>query len=295
MIKYILTLLILSSCIVANAQDKVYFEQLPVPSGVAPSQDPSIPKIAWNRWTTKNFTIHTIDFDQGEFLFQNIEQIKTWCLTRWGLPDIQFSTECRIFCAPTKEMMKKLFNIESSFGEARVDSDGKLIISYLWLVLDGRPSETIPPALTVVSLKEFNFKYRLNMGWWIYRGIATLNATIPQIKNYIAQGAKIDNMTASKIMVTTEADWKKLSVDQKRIFDAKAALLCLLIRKEHGQRKLLLFLKNSNYNDDVKQYLGFTDLAAFDGAYNRFIANLFNDIRQNKTPDEYLLIEPLTK
>jgi len=275
-------------------QQKVFFEQLPVPSGVQPSVDPSIPKIAWNRWTTKNFTIHSIDFDQGEYLFHNIEQIKAWCLKRWGLPDIQFGSECRIFCAPNVEMMQKLFNINGSYGEVR-EVDGKITISYLWLILDGRPAEVVPSALTMICLKEFNSQFNLNLGWWLYRGMSVLNGNVSQIKRNVALAGAPKTLawkpSVHDFFAITEAEWKKLTPENKQIFDAKAAVLCLFIRKEYGQKKFHYFLKYDNYEHDISDYMGFNKLPEFDGALTRFTGFLAEDVKRNTTPESYLQIE----
>lgn len=278
----------------ALGQQKVFFEQLPVPSGVQPSIDPSIPKISWNRWTTKNFVIHSIDFDQGEYLFNNIEHMKDWCFSRWGLPDIHFGAECRIFCAPNVETMKKLFNLERSVGEVRIDKDGKLVISYLWLVLDGRPTEVIPPALTMVCLKEFNNQRYLNLGWWIYRGMSVLNESTNQIKiNVMLAGRTKSPFNIKTLFSTTEVEWKKFSQADKQLFDAKAAMMCLMIRKEYGQKHFLYFLKFDNYEKDIKDYMGFDGFEKLNETFSRFVFNLANDVERNTTPDSYLHIEAI--
>jgi hypothetical protein len=277
----------------AIGQEKVFFKTLPVPSGTTPSTDPSIPTIGWNRWTTKNFTINSIDIDQGEYLFNNIESMKTWCLERWGLPDIQFSAECRIFCAPNVDMMKKLFNLDRTCGGVK-QVDGKLVISYLWVVIDGKPTEVIPSPLTIICLKEFNYQNRLNIGWWLYKGMSVLNSSIPQIKNNVVLASQNKTPFSSKSFFSaTEDDMRKATLEQKQLFDAQAATMCLLIRKEYGQKKFLLFLRNSNSEHVVKEYLGFTNLETFDITFHRFKDNLANDISQNRTPDSYLQIEKL--
>ncbi|RDJ35234.1 MAG: hypothetical protein DWQ19_10495 [Crenarchaeota archaeon] len=286
----IILLLLAGNCF---AQKTVYFQTLPVPAGVQPSNDPSIPKIEWNRWTTKNFSIHSIDYDQGEFLFHNIEKMKSWCLTRWGLPDIQFSSECRIFCAPTKELMKKLFNLDNSYGEVKIQ-DGKIVISYLWLVLDSKPAEVIPPALTVICLKEFNQQYRLNIGWWTYRGVPILNETLPQIRNNLVR-VNTENFSASSFFSMTESKFRTLNAEQRRGFDAEAAMMCLFIRKEFGQTKFQYFLKYDNFEDNVKKHLGFQNIAEFEKTFARYAANLSRDIKENKCPDAYLQIEAIKK
>lgn len=271
------------------SQDQVYFQSLPVPSGVEMSNDPTIPNIAWNRWTTQNFTILSIDPAQGEYLKDNIEMMKSWTLTRWGLQDIKFSKECRIYCAPNKETMKKLFNIDSSFAEVKGD------ISYLWLVLDGKPSEIVPSGLTIISLNEYQKVSGRNYGWWVHRGIPNINLTLPQIRNNmisIEASLQKDNeiFFSKSIFTLTETEWKKLPENQKKLFDLESAAMCLLIRKEYGQNLFLQFLNSSYSENELSNILGFSGYNNFDITFKRYLVNLTGDIRANKTPDHYLQV-----
>ena len=273
----------------AYSQEQVYFQNLPVPTGVELSNDPMIPNIAWNRWTTQNFTILSIDPSQGEYLKDNVEFMKSWTLTRWGLQDIKFSRECRIFCAPNKEIMKKLFNIESSFAEVKNN------INYLWLILDGKPAEIVPSGLSIISLSEYEKVTNKNFGWWLHRGIPNINLTLSQIRNNMISIERViqnnQEMFFSKSIFTlTESDWKKLSENQKRLFDLESAAMCLLIRKEFGQNLFLEFM-NSRYSErELNSILGFSGYAQFDITFKRYLVNLTADIRSNKTPDHYLQV-----
>ena len=280
------------------APQTVYFETLPTPNGVQPSGDPSIPQIGWYRWTTKNFSIHSIDKTQGEYLFGNIEQMKSWCLTRWGLPDADFTAEARIFCATSTEEMKKLFNIDSSFAEVR-EEGGKIKISYLWLVNDVRPAEIVPPALTVICMKEFEKKNSQNIGWYAHRGMAVLNETLPQIRRNLggldAVLQKDSEIFFSKsLFQMTEADWKKQTPQMRQLYDNEAAVMCLLIRKEFGQKNFQSFLR-AGPNVSSDWVLGFKTNGELDATFKRYMFYLVQDIKQNKTPDTYLQIVPVTK
>jgi len=269
----------------ALSQDKVFFETLPAPVGVKKSNSPSV-DIAWYRWTTMNFSIHSLDKEQGKYLVANIEQMKDWCLERWGLTSSTFSAEARIFCVPDVDSMRKLFNLDHSMAEIREES-GKLKISYLWLLLDGNPAEVIPPALTIVALKEFEYKHDVKFGWWIYRGVPALNATIPQIKRnckYMEKKSKI--FLTKKLLALTEEEWKKSNQELKDLYDSEATILCLLIRKEFGQNKMHQMLNNPS----VVSVLGFDSFDSFDATFYRYSSNLIEDIKLNKTPDSYLQV-----
>ena len=280
-------------CNTCFSQDLVYFKSLPTPTGIEKSNDPSIPKIGWNRWTTTNFTILSIDLNQGDYLKNNIEQMKTWCMQRWGLQDMDYKTECRIFCVPNKETMQKLFNIETSRAETKNDIN-KNTVNYLWLVLDGRPAEVIPSGLTLVSLREYETATSRKIGWWAQRGMAALNISIGQIKTNITYSERFiennDKMFFSKSLFSiTEETWKKLSIGEQNLFDSEAAALCLMIRKEYGQSMFLSMLEYSN-EKSLKETLGFSNYTHFDITFKRFLVNICKDIREGRTPDNYLQI-----
>jgi hypothetical protein len=287
-----LFLSLLCLCNVSNA-DVVYFSRLPTPTGVEKSSDPSIPKIGWNRWTTANFTILSIDLNQGDYLSNNIEQMKSWCLERWGLQDVKYNTECRIYCVPDRETMQRLFNISEPRAEVKNDLN-KNTVNYLWLVLDGKPAEVIPAALTLVSLREYEAATKSKIGWWAHRGISDLNLSIPQIKNNIVFSEPFiendDKMFFTKSLVTvTEDTWRKLTPEQQKLYDSEAASLCLMIRKEYGQNIFLSSLGMSN-EKAVKEILGFSNFTSFDITFKRFLVNIVKDVKDGRTPDNYLQI-----
>ena len=272
----------------AFSQEQVQFETLPVPTGATPSTDPSIPKINWHRWTVKEFTIHAIDKDQGKFLYENVSKIKSWSLTRWGLEDFQYTKECRIFVASDVTTMKKLFNIDISLAEIRDEQ-----VSYIWLIMDRSPAEVIPPSLTIINLKELEKQNQVKIPWWCYRGSAVLNGTLPQIrKNIDFVGPYLKNdktMFFSKTLFTmTEDDWRKQTPEMRNLFDAESVILCLMVRKEYGQRIFLQFLNQDC--EKVLQELRFRNYNQVDSVLKRYMAAIVDDAANNKIPDAYLQI-----
>lgn len=275
------------------AQEIVYFQELPVPTGIKKSVDSSIPNIRWNRYKTQNFSILSIDINQGKFLETNIELMKTWSITRWGLPDNLYSIECRIFCVPDKETMLKLFNMDASFAEVLGG------INCIWLILDGKPAETIPSALTMVSLSELE-KDGYKFGWWLYRGLPNINLSLSQIKsNLIFIKPFIENdegmFFTKSIFLMTKEKWEKLPVEQKKLFDAESASLCLLIRKEFGEKLFLKFIITAYSESDLNECLGYDSYNQIDGAYKRFIINICEDIVTKTIPDSYLQINKVKR
>lgn len=277
-----------------KAQEQVFFETLPTPVNVEESDNNLIPRVAWYRWTTKNFTIHSIDKRQGEYLFRDIEKIKSWTLTRWGLPDINFTTEARIFCAPDKETMVKLFNLDYCAWEVLKDKNENKI-NYLWIILDGDPAEILPAGVTSIALKEIEVQYDLKFNWWVYRAIPALNNTLPQIKQKLISidpFLKKDSAIfySKSILETTEERWNKFSKEHKDLFDQEAMYFCLLARKEFGESIFHKTLYNASDKVAVN-ILGFSDFSDLDKRFYSYIIFLNEDIRNNKTPDSYLKVK----
>ena len=88
----LLVLLLLSSSNIA-------YSQIEYPQGQPTAADADLEGLRWNRYTTDNFVILSIDNNQGRWLYQNVEKIKQLSLTRWGFPQTseEFTQECRIF------------------------------------------------------------------------------------------------------------------------------------------------------------------------------------------------------
>lgn len=281
----------------ADAQEKITSHViLPHPAGSAPT-DPSIQNLVWNKWDTTNFTILSIDEAQGKYLFENIEQMKKWALTRWGLPDIKFSAQCKVLCVPNKDLMKKLFRLENSQGEIRRNQDGSLSLTVLWLVLDGKPAEVIPPSLTMVCLAELEQSQRMRVPFWAVRGMSALNGTLPQIRNDLsALGGhlgKDDRMYfGTKLFAMTEDEWKKSDGELRMLYDRQAAALCLLLRKEFGQNNFHKFMSTNSSEQDLNNVYGFRGYDEFNRTFERYMLNLSRDIQGSRTPDDYLQILP---
>lgn len=294
----LVTTIFLSLAMVSAAfgQSPVSHYQLPQPYNQEAPSDPELKNLVWNKWDTENFTILSLDAGQGKYLHDNIEQMKAWVLARWGLPDVKFSAECRVLCVPNQQLMKKLFRLDQSHGEVRRNKDGKIELSVLWLVLDKKPAEVIPPSLTLVCLAELESR-NLNVGYWAVRGMSVLNGTIPQIRSQLAPLNGVitsdDKMYFSqKLFTMTEEDWKKETVEKRHLFDQEAAALCLLLRKEFGQDNLLKYLSTGGGEQNFANVYGFQSFQVFDSTLKSYMTNLAQDVAQNRTPNSYLQISP---
>ena len=263
-----------------------------------PPTDPALKGKKWNRWETPNFTILSLDREQGGYLFENLENIKRWTLNRWGLPNIKFSAECRILCVPDQETMKKLFRISSSQVESR-EEDGRIKMHVIWLVFDQRPVECIPSAITMICLSELEQKYEFEFPFWVRRGMSILNLSTSQIEAAMREmRSRIqerDKLYFSESMLRmTKERFSKLEPELQLLYDAEAAILCLLVRKEFGQRNFLWLATVPSTEESVRQVLGFSSFKSLDETFKRYLYHLSEDVSLGETPGHYLDIEPVT-
>jgi hypothetical protein len=277
--------------------ERVRFEELPQPNDQKIFIDPEIEGLNWNRFATPSFSIMAIDSGQGRYLQSNIEKMKEWTLSRWGLQNIPFSAECRVLCVPTRDMMQKLFRLDRSYAEVRRNESGRITLSCLWLVLDGPPAEVIPSALTMICLAEHEQAKGVKFGFWAHRGIALLNGNLPRIRSNLAamnepiqQNHRLHFSAAFRV---TEDQYKKKPIEDQCLFDREAAMICLLLRKEFGQDNFLAFLSTEGTEGEKSFYriFGFSSYGEFDATLNRYMLHLSSDIREGQTPDAYLSIE----
>jgi len=281
-------------CDTANAQ-------IEYPSGVSATTDNDLKDLVWNRYTTDNFVILSIDDAQGKWLSENIETIRKWCLSRWGFPEDshrKFSKECRIFCVPDKQLLKKLFSLGQAKTEIR-KKDNQLNMTVMWLVLDDKPSKIISPYLTQVCLAEFESTNNVSFGFWFKRGASLLNGTVPDVRqqmvdlsNSISKNRPM--FTSEKMFTLKEDEYLEESVENKKIFDQESVALCIMLRKEFGEAKLQGMLRISSKNnpqDVLRVVYGFSGYSHFDKRYIQFMRDLTGDVVREKTPDAYLDIK----
>ena len=279
-------LMICGLCVNCLAQEKIIISPADLPKPTQMAEVAPEP-MTWLRWSTPNFVIHSIDMEQGRYLDKNIEKMKSWCLSRWGIPEFRFKTEVKIFCTADALAMQKLFGISSSYAEVS-EVNGDIKSAHMWLVLDAKPAELIPNALTIVCLKEFSRQFAVNLGWYHFRGMPILNATIPQIKSRIAK-LKNPKFDSQRLVFMTEAEWRKLTPEEKTIFDTQAAVLCLMIHKEFGENKFHALMKDSS---KILQLLNCEDHAKLDSLLDRYAENLIRDVNgaDSKKLNKYLQI-----
>jgi len=252
----------------------------------------------WNRWTSENFTVLSLNDTHAQYLHQHLELVKVWVFSRWGLYDIPFAAECKIIGVDDPDLFEKMFGIRQSRVEIRRDSQGQIQESVIFLLINDAPSHTVPVPLTEVCLAEFAQAYKQNLPWWTYRGMAVLNGSLDQIRASLHSFVPVvrDNKPvyfSDNLFRMTKADYQKLDSATKQVYDNSAVLFCLMIRKEFGENKFHWFLKQScdqGGSHAVKEVLGFESTEEFDRTFRRYMIDLMRDIEVDKVPDLYLQI-----
>jgi hypothetical protein len=286
--------LILSS-VLALLLSSFSFAEEPFPvvyQGTEPvkTSDPELKDLYWHRWTTKNFTVLSLDEKQGNFLAQNIENIKKSTYMRWGLDNQDFSRKCKILAVYDKDLLKRLFRI----NESRVEVRENEIVA--WILSDDVITTVLPPPLTEVCMSEIE-KQGKHVGFWMIKGMGTLNGSVSKIKenvmsagDTVAKNSKV--FLSEKLFTMTKRDWEKLNPQQRALFDKECVILCLLLRKEFGEFKFLSFMNNKD-QQQMLQVIGFKDYGQFDASFVRYTKDLHDDLKQSITPNHYLQIEPV--
>lgn len=279
---FLLLTLFFSNCVFSQDSNIL------VPAGQQPKNE-ELQDLVWNRYTTENFTILSIENKQGKWLYYNIENIKSWCLKRWGLPNINFEKECRIMVVPNKELLKKLFNISESRYETRM-VDGKLEIIAVWLSLDteGDLVDVVPYFVTICSILEIDHKFNIKSNLLLANGVAELNRSLSNIKDTIKIASIVDGKDIVNTLSVDATKYKKMSQEDSNNFELKSVVISLMLKKEFGESKFLRFLfSNKNTEDSLGLIYNF-DPDSFTKSYVRYCKDLSSEIKENKVPDFYL-------
>ncbi len=256
---------------------------------------PSFMDRQWNRYTTPDFVIISLDNGQGKYLSDHIEETKNWIYTRWGLPAVDFNKECKLVCVEDPEIYRKFFNLETSKVEIREDQN------VIFFLLNDSPKKTIPCPLTEVCLVEFEHKYKIEFPWWARRGMALLNGDLKDIRSDLTnmqhyQGTVYD---AKSLLTTTKEKYNEFSSEQKWTYDTESMILCLMLRKEFGINKYLRFLqicyKDKNPETALQKIYGYSGYDEFNSKFSQFLKDLTADVSGTRpgrsTPDSYLLVD----
>jgi hypothetical protein len=286
----------------AYSQEEITKISKPKEVSIEVGKSQSIPKefegLTWNRWTSKNFIVCSLNDTQAQYLHRHLELVKGWTLTRWGIEDIDLSVPCKLICVDGKDLFKKLFSLENTKVEIRRNNDGQISETVIFLLIEGPPSQTVPVPLAEVCIAELAQKNYQNFAPWVYKGMSHLNSTLDQIKNYILRIKpsldKNEPLFYSKALFELDKEqYKKLTEEQRKNYDSCSVIMCLFIRKEFGQDSYLKFLQKATEDSPeqaVKEILKFESYDNFDKTFKRYMVDLTNDLVAGKTPDTYLQV-----
>jgi hypothetical protein len=213
------------------------------------------------------------------------------------MPDVDLSSECRLICVDDKDLYKKLFGLTESKVEIRRDKNGKINLSVIFLLLNDKPSKTIPIPLTEVCIAELEQQYDVKLNLCSRRGISLLNGTLGDIRNNVlllyTMVKNNNEIYFSKGLLTFDAaKYNKETVENRITYDCCAMVFCLMLRKEFGEDKFIQFLRSPNPETALLEVYGFSSLDQFDNAFKQYIMDIGQDISNEKTPNEYLQITP---
>lgn len=251
--------------------------------------DPDLKNLQWNRYVFENFVILSIDENQGEWLCKNVNKIFSWCSNRWGLESYSPKEECRIFCVPNKKLFKKLFNLDDSRAEVRLNEDGSVKINVIWLCLESENDDSVLPYASHIVFSDPSFPL------WFSRGAQVLSLPSDSISSLIENGDLSGFMTCKQLFSLDRKGYAALTPEKKKLVDKQSAILCLMLRNELGQTRLTYFLKSLEKNElelSLASSYGYKSLTDFESKYKMYCEDLSKEAVLNKVPSSYYYIKP---
>lgn len=240
----------------------------------------------WYRWTTDNFVILSIDYNQGNYLYNNIENVRKDLIAAWDFPDFKFPVECRLLCVKDPVLFDSLFRLNKSQVEIRKDSSGKVNLVVIFMLLNDTPNNTLPQPISQAYLIELSQKYHVNVPFWLYNGLPLLNRPPAKIREDLSK--LTDNLSAEALFRTTNQTWNEIA--DKKEFDGASEALCLMLVKEFGKVKLCNYIKLNDKENVLRKVYGFRSVEEFDESFHRYVKDLRAGIDKSETPDSYLQV-----
>lgn len=261
----------------------------------ADTKDNDLKNLQWNRYVDGNFTVLSIDDKQGRWLIKKIPDILYSSAKDWSIDPksfVSFSKECRIFCVPNKDLLKKLFDIDSSRVELRKNSNNEIEISVIWLSLDSFDVDLVSPFLLRPAFFEFGEK-NFYFPWWFIRSTELLNSSLKLKVDTLSRFLDSDKLISCEtILKTSYQDYLKLIKEDQEKFDAQSLILTLMLRKELGLIKFYSFVSADspyeNLEDRLKKVYGYLDMGDLQNKYSMFYRDFLEDFTLNKVPVSYL-------
>lgn len=289
--RFILFLFFSFFCLTAKTEDPV---QTVLDTASLVEKDPDLDGLQWNRYVNGNFTILSIDDRQGAWLNKNINKIFDSCSVRWGLEPIELKQECRIFCVPNQKLLKKLFNLDKPKSDIRKNEDNSISINVIWVCMEEFNKEFLFPYLTHIS-----FSGNRNYPFWFARGSELLGHPVDDIV-LLLKGPLNNFLSCEEVLSLSNSEYLNLTEENKDSFDKQSILLCMMLRKELGQFRLVSLLNKVNGQDMSDQHLlltnfkivyGYRSLEDLNLKYRSYCNDLLKEISSNKVPNSYFLIK----
>lgn len=232
--------------------------------------------LVWNKWETKHFAVISLDRSSGRSLTSEVEGNRNDALAAWGMrgSDAVF---CKIVLVPDEAMLQRLFGLKEPRCEVRRSGTSAPEAVSIWV--DSNRVSRLPSLLVEAEVAASNAPT------FVRRGVPLLASGPSIVREGIAKAP--DTPLLSILDEKKSAELAK--ADQKG-FDANCAILCLLLRKEYGPRAF--GRAAASPQSGLHGSMGFASAEEFSGTFARYRKNLLGDVRESRTPDEYLRVAP---
>jgi hypothetical protein len=127
---------------------------------------------------------------------------------------------------------------------------------------------------------------------WFNRGVEVLNRRDDDAARSIACFSP--ELSASDIFKMTSKSYLAMSAEERLSFDLQAAVLCVMLRKELGQIKLLSFLsllESADTSSCLTSVYGFKGIEEFDSKYESYCSDLLKEFSKGNVPNKYFTIK----
>lgn len=288
-------------CGVAFAQEQ-QLQQVTLPSEVVrelvvPTTVPNIEGLVWNRWTSENFVVCSLNDEQGRYLTDNLEHVKTWVYDRWGFENLKFRTECRLICVSNTELFKEFFGLDESKVSIRYDESGKPELIVIFLLLNDKPSKTIPIPITEACLANLDVVYNFRTPLWAAKSFAHLNATIPSIQEKfrtVDSSIKQNRPLYGSKGVLEVKDFDALSPEDKKEYIAASVVFTMMLRKEFGEDRLHNFYKHcadgNSPEEGLRSIYRFDSYADCDSHMKEYVLEVVSKLDNKQIGDAYFQV-----
>jgi len=240
--------------------------QVPVPAAQSlPKAPPGLEGLSWNKWDTDHFVVISLDKSEGSALKSQVESMRSSVVGRWGIKP-NSGLNCKLVCVPDAKMLKRLFGLsEPAFEVLGSDGSGRSSCA-IWF--DMERSLLLPSLLAEAELSSDR------SGDLARFGIPALERSPSHVREVVSS--------------CSDADLKTFLASKDRSsegFRRGAVVACLMVRKELG---LVAFSGATGSSDPLHKSLGFGTEERLYSTLSRYRSNLVEDIRNGRTPDEYL-------